>query len=201
MVAETGLDRPDALTRLRTEGRLFELGDHLPTTEEAEIATLGFAPRIVGELGGQGGEVLTGSESPEDLLHLGVGLLGRPVGIDLQQDMTGSYLLVARELLRVFVVVGGHLGVANLQGRAQSFRIDHQIVDDPLFRHLEIALVLSEELGDLFVGQHNLVAQPVAGQAKIADLSGIGALLVIIDHLCVRHEKVLEQYGADLLGQ
>ena len=159
------------------------------------------AAGIIGKLLRQSREVFSGIEPLPDLLHLLIRLLGGAIRVDLQEDMTGSDLLVPGKGVGVVFVIGADVTIGQLDRRAQSVGIHEQVVDNSAFGHLEVLLVLREELGNLLVTQDDLFTEPIRRQADIANAGGFRPLLVVVDDLLVRNKHVLGKHGADLLGE
>ena len=150
MRAEAGADRPDEAPWRGAERRLLELLDHAAAAEEAEIAAAHLRARIVGELGGELGEVLAGLDALAQRDERGVGHLGRPGVVDLEQDVAGANLLFLLPVVEMRVVVGLELGLLEGHLGARAHRVDQQVVHDALRRQAEllgVALEVARHLG------------------------------------------------------
>ena len=115
--------------------------------------------------------------------------------------MTSLDLLLAGEGVEILIVVGADLGVGDLDRRAQPIGIDEQVVDHPTLGHPKILLILAEELGDLRLGEGDLVAQLRRRQPEVANAGGLGLGLVFLHDLFVRDKQVVGHDRVDLLGQ
>jgi len=106
METEASLHWPHKLARLGCKGRLLELRRHPAATEEAQVAAPRGARRVVGDLGGNGHEVLSGREPGADRGQLLARLVEAACLVHPQQDVPRSHLFLLAGLCGRFVPGG-----------------------------------------------------------------------------------------------
>ncbi len=112
VIAEVGLDQLADRARRQGEGGVVERADHLPLLEEAEVAAIGGAARILGVFLGEGCEVLARLDVLQHLFGLRARLrLGGGVGVlrEGNQDVAGADALRLLELIGILRVEVVHL--------------------------------------------------------------------------------------------
>ena len=194
------LDQVADGARFHLERRRLELGEHLPSAEEVEVAAQLGGGFVFGVLSRQFGEIRASlglSQNRFALLSNGVFILvAKP-----QQNVAGTHPPGGGIPIDVGVV-----GIFDFVRRdderlGDAVDVNHQEADPSLFRHLVVARVLDVERGDILVARLHFVPVVVGPERDDAELDLLVAAPVLLLELGVRDGDPVGEHGLQPLDE
>ncbi|MDT4838409.1 hypothetical protein FQZ97_721660 [compost metagenome] len=197
MPAVLGAHRGRDLALFQRVQRLFESRLIDAGTSEAQVTAVGSGAGVVGELLGQGGEVLALVQALLDLLDPGLGLLFVQLVIDLDQDVAG--LALFGQVADLFLVLGLEVFFLGFDLAEEGRLLQLDVFDDNLLR--------AHELVDMaiVVGLDVAVGDGDRGRIGLQDQGGEVAGLLLQTgkgiHFGGGDETAASQAGAQLADE
>ena len=203
VVTELRLHEVARFAGLEGERHVIELLDHGALAEEVEVAALGRADFVLGELGRERREVGPALDLGERLLGL---LLHHRVvfALGLEEDVAGAHLLGRRGPLLVVVVVALHVGRRDRGALTDCLQVDERVLDLPLLGDLVGVLAGLEMRRDFGVGHGDRVLELVGGKRHYRELDLLVAAVELVgdgavgdrDPIGERTLELLEKHAA-----
>ncbi|MDT4846167.1 hypothetical protein FQZ97_801820 [compost metagenome] len=197
MPAVLGTHRSRNFALFQRVQRLFERGLVDARTRETEVAAVGCGAGIVGELLGQGSEVLALVQALLDLLDLGLGLLFVQLVTDLHQDVGGLTLL--GKVADLFLVLGLEVFILGFDLAEEGRLLQFDVLDHHLLGAHELIDVTVVVRLDLVVG--NADRSRIGLDCQGREIAGLLFQAGEGFNFSISHETAAGQTGAQLADE